>query len=114
MYSYILSSCIVGHVYRYCQNSNSWDQFINVSECSSVQLVELQHHAVELKNSFIFDEVSDILTYLAELNNVSEDTTTFVSTLQEQGPILPNDLNTTNNILDAIIWLVSYSNCLCV
>jgi len=66
----------------------------------------LQEHATELKHSLIVNEVFDIIAYLTEVKNVSEETTSFISESQKRGPIFPNDLNNTNNILDAIIWLV--------
>ena len=90
----------IGQAYRYCQSSNLWEPFINVSECQSSQLVELEEQAVELKHLI----ADDILTYLTEVEDVSEATTSFIFTSQEQGPILPNDLTVTNSILDAIIW----------
>ena len=96
----VISFYSVGQARRYCQSSNLWDP-IDVSECRSLEIVELEEQAVELKNNPIVD---DILTYLTEVQNVSEATTSFIFTSQEQGPILPNDLNITNNILDAIIW----------
>ena len=66
--------------------------------------MELQENAAELKQSFISDEVFNIINYLTEVQNVSEETNSFILASQEKGPILPNDLNTTNNILDAVIW----------
>ena len=105
---YILALAIillyVGQAYRYCQNSNLWDVFINVSECQSLELVQLEEQAVELQNNLIVNDIINVMTFLTEVQNVSEATTNFISTSQEQGPILPNDLNITNNILDAIIW----------
>ena len=94
----------VGLAYRYCQSSNLWDPFINVSECQSLELVELEEQAVELKSSLIVHDILNVITYLTEVQNVSEATTSFISMSQEEGPILPNDLIVTNNILDAIIW----------
>ena len=95
----------LGQAHRYCQSdSNSWDPTVDVTECSSDQLIELQENAAELKQSLIADEVFNVITYLTEVQNVSEETNSFVFASQEQGPILPNDLNTTNNILDAVIW----------
>ena len=99
-----LLSYSLGQAYRHCQNSNSWDPFIDVSECQSLELVELEEQAVELKNNPTDDDIINIITYLTEVQNVSEATTSFIFTSQEQGPILPNDLTVTNNILDAIIW----------
>ena len=92
-----------GQVYRNCQSSNLWDTFINVSECQSLQLVELEEQAVELKNSLIVDDMLNITTYLTEVQSISNATTSFISISQEQGPILPSDLTDINDILDAII-----------
>ena len=95
----------LGQARRYCQNaSNSWEPAVDVTECSSDQLIELQENAAELKQSLIADEMFNVITYLTEVQNVSEATNSFVFASQEQGPILPNDLNTTNNILDSVIW----------
>ena len=99
-----LLSYSLGQAYRYCQNSNLWVPFIDVSECQSLELVELEEQAVELKNNPTDEDILNIITYLMEVQNVSEATTSFIFTSQEQGPILPNDLTVTNNILDAIIW----------
>ena len=104
-----LSTCspyctYIGQAYRYCENSNLWNPCINVSDCHSIHLVELQEHAVGLKHNLIVNNIFNITTYLTEVQSVSEEITSFVFTSQEQGPILPNDLNITNNILDAIIW----------
>ena len=98
--SYYLTA---GQVYRNCQSSNLWDTFINVSECQSLQLVELEGQAVELKNSLIVDDMLNITTYLTEVQRISNATTSFISISQEQGPILPSDLTDINDILDAII-----------
>ena len=92
-----------GQVYRNCQGSNLWDTFINVSECQSLQVVELEEQAVELKNSLIVDDMLNITTYLTEVQSISNATTSFISISQEQGPILPSDLTDINDILDAII-----------
>ena len=100
----VISFYSVGQAYRYCQSSNLWDPFINVSECQSLELVELEEQAIELKSSLIVDDILNVITYLTEVQNVSEATTSFISASQEEGPILPNDLIITNNILDAIIW----------
>ena len=111
MYGYNSTSIIhsLGQARRYCQNiSNSWDPTVDVTECSSDQLTELQENAAELKQSLIADELFNVITYLTEVQNVSEATTSFILTSQDQGPILPNDLNTTNNILDSVIWLVAH------
>ena len=94
---------IAGQVYRNCQGSNLWDTFINVSECQSLQVVELEEQAVELKNSLIVDDMLNITTYLTEVQSISNATTSFISISQEQGPILPSDLTDINDILDAII-----------
>ena len=94
MYGYNSTSIIhsLGQARRYCQNiSNSWDPTVDVAECSSDQLTELQENAAGLNQSLVADELFNVITYLTE-----------------QGPILPNDLNTTNNILDSIIWLVAH------
>ena len=100
----ITSFYSVGQAYRYCQSSNLWDLFINITECQSLEIVELEKQAVELKNSLIVDDILDVITYLTKVQSISEATTSFIFTSQEQGPILPNDLTITNNILDAIIW----------
>ena len=97
-----------GQAYRYCESKNSWHT-IDASGCYSARLRRLLERLLELKNTFITSGVGPNLTletYLAEVQNVSEETTNIISILLDLGSILPNDLSTTNSILDAIIWLV--------
>ena len=106
MYIRRYGTCSLGQAYRHCYDV--WDPTIDVSNCSSNQLTELEENAADLKQTLIANEEFNILTYLSDVQNVSKSTTSFIFTSQEQGPILPNDLSTTNNILDSIIWLVAY------
>jgi len=97
---------IVGLAYRSCLPNAEWDITINVSQCHTVELVLLDDRVNELQS--ILNANTDngtrnltVMFDIMEVQVVSEELTMLTDT--SLGPILPNDLNTTNDILDTLI-----------
>ena len=82
-----------------------WDRFINVTLCQSIELMVLNNIINENQNILNSNTNNDtrdltVLFDIREVEAVSEDVSdlTNVSTA-----IVPNDINTTNNIVDSLI-----------
>lgn len=98
-----------GLAYRRCLSNAEWDDAINVSQCHTVEFTLLDDRVNELQD--ILDANIDngtrnltVMFDIMEVQVVSEELT--VLTDVSQGPILPNDLNTTNDILGTLIRFV--------
>ena len=101
--------CIAGLAYRRCLPNAEWDVAINVSQCHTVELTLLDNRANELQeilNANINNGTRNLTVMfdITEVQVVGEELTILTDT--SLGPILPNDLNTTNDILDALIRCV--------
>ena len=97
---------MVGLAYRRCLPNTEWDVAINVSQCHTVELTLLDYRVNELQE--ILDANMDngtrnltVMFDIMEVQAVSEELAMLTDV--SLGPILPNDLNTTNDILDMII-----------
>ena len=84
---------------RICYQNGSWDALINVNECQSAELDVLYEKVEDLSNSVVINiaDLSAISTELSDITNTSGITAT-----------RPENLNTTNNILNILIRLVHY------
>ena len=98
-----------GLAYRRCLSNAQWDVTINVSQCHTVEFTLLDDRAHELQGilNANMDNGTRNLTVMfdiMEVQVVSEELT--MLTDASQGPVLPNDLNTTNDILGTLIRCV--------
>ena len=100
---------VVGLAYRRCLLNAEWDVVIDVSQCHTVELTLLDNRINELET--ILNDNTDngtrnltVMFDIMEVQIVSEELVILTDT--SQGPILPNDLNTTNDILDVLIEYV--------
>ena len=98
----------LGLARRVCFQNAVWDTFINVTQCQSIELMVLNNilgESQDILNSNINNDTRDltILFDIREVEAVSVDVSdlTNVSTA-----IVPNDINTTNNIVDTLIRYV--------
>ena len=105
----LLTYCtFVGLAYRICFQNALWDTFVNVTQCQSIELMVLSNILdenqdilsnninTEIRNmTVLFDirEVEAISVDVSDLTNVST-------------AIVPNDINTTNNIVNSLIRYV--------
>ena len=94
-----------GLAYRRCLSNAEWDVAINVSQCHTVEYTLLDDRVNELQE--ILDANMDngtrnltVMFDIMEVQVVSEELTMLTDV--SQGPILPNDLNTTNDILETL------------
>lgn len=97
---------IVGLAYRRCLPHAEWDVAINVSECHTVEFVLLDDRVNELQgilNANVDNSTRNLTVMfdITEVQVVSQELT--MLTNASIGPLLPNDLNTTNDILDVLI-----------
>ena len=95
----------IGLAHRLCYENAVWDMFINVTLCQSIELMVLntildESRAILDSNTnndtrnltVLFDitEVEAVSIEVADLTNVST-------------AIVPNDINTTNDIVESLI-----------
>jgi len=81
-----------GFATRFCDKDGNWDnRTINVSQCQSVEVVNIIKEVEALNSNTSFTELVDITS---RLNDVLNSSTT---------PILPMDLQSSNDILNNIL-----------
>jgi len=94
---------LLGRASRKCLRNKQWDDFINVTLCRNVELINLYHRVKMLENSL--DSRSSI-NITNEVLNISEE---LLNIITRSGLIIfPNDLNITIEIIDAITRLRTY------
>ena len=95
----------IGFAHRDCLENSVWDTFVNVALCQSIELMELNNIISEnqnILNSNTNNGTRDltVLFDIREVEAVSAD----VSDLTNMSTaIVPNDMNTTNNIVNSLI-----------
>ena len=94
---------IAGLAYRRCLSNAEWDEVVNVSQCYTIELIPLNDRMNELQEIFNanMDNYTIDLSDIMEMQAMSEELV--MTTDTSSRPILPSDLNTTNNILNTII-----------
>ena len=97
---------VLGLAYRRCLPNAEWDVAIDVSQCHTVELTLLDNRVNELQSILVANTDNGtrnltIMFDIIEVQIASEELTVLTDT--SLGPILPNDLNTTNDILDTLI-----------
>ncbi|XP_065910295.1 uncharacterized protein [Dysidea avara] len=89
----------LGFATRFCDENLNWnDSTIDVSQCQSVEVVNIIKEVEALDNNASFTELVDITSRLSDILNSS---TT---------PILPMDLQNSNDILNSILSVAIDSN----
>ena len=102
-------TCIAGLAYRRCLPNGQWDVAIDVSQCHTVELTLLDNRVNELQTILDANMGNGtrnltVMFDIVEVQIASEELVMLTDT--SLGPVLPNDLNTTNDILDALIRYV--------
>ena len=96
----------IGLAYRQCLDNAEWDMTIDVSQCYTVEISMLSDRATELE-SILNDNINSdsrdltILFDITEVKGVSDELV--MLTNNSESAILPNDLDTTNNIVNTLI-----------
>lgn len=106
----VLHFCFLGIAYRNCLSNAQWDVAIDVSQCQTVELTLLDNRAQQLQEILNANTANDtrdltVMFDIAEVQAVSEELTMLTDT--SQGPILPMDVSTANDILTTLIRYTS-------
>ena len=101
---------LLGIAYRNCLSNAQWDVAIDVSQCQTVELTLLDNRAQQLQEILNANTANDtrdltVMFDIAEVQAVSEELTMLTDT--SQGPILPMDVSTANDILTTLIRYTS-------
>ena len=97
---------VIGLAHRRCLHNGEWDVAIDVSQCHTVELALLDNRVNELQSILNANTGNGtrnltVMFDIVEVQIASEELTMLTDT--SLGPILPNDLNTTNDILNTLI-----------
>ena len=97
--------CNVGLAYRYCLPIGIWDMTIDVSQCHTTEFVNINNRANELQdilNNNTNNSTRDFtaLFNVVEVQAVSVELAMLTKT---ENTIFPNDLSTTNSIVEILI-----------
>lgn len=97
---------IAGLAYRRCLENAEWEMTTNVSQCYTVETVELNNRAKELHNILNNNINNNTVDYTTEFDimdvkMVSDELAEL--TRNTGNPILPNDLSASNNIVNTLI-----------
>ena len=91
---YVLYS--TGFATRFCGSDQIWDDsLLNVSQCQSVEVTNILNDVEELNENTTLSELTDITDRIGDVLNSSA------------GPILPKDLQSTNEILNTILRYIT-------
>lgn len=111
MHSYhkvVVLSHFSGLAYRLCLQNGEWDTVINVTDCESIELMELNNILNE--NLDILNNNTNNNTVLFDIKEV-ESVSRNVSNLTDVSTaIVPNDINATNVIINSLIRYVITSH----
>ena len=88
--------CALGLASRRCLQSGEWDSFINVTQCRNDGLANLLERVKRLELSPTRDIVHEVQDISEELISITNDSAMVY---------VPNDLNTTIEIIDTITRL---------
>ena len=100
-------SCIfVGLAYRECEAESTWSDIIDTRNCRNVELIVLNDRAVQLADTLrdiTGTDTMDLTVYfdIDEVQEVSGELTVLTNTSETS--LVPNDINTTNNVLSTLI-----------
>ena len=90
-YNYYLNVLWVGFATRVCGKDGMWnDDLLNVSQCQSVEIANILGDTEALNNTTTLPELNEITNRISSVLNSTE-------------PILPKDLQSTNQILNTIL-----------
>ena len=89
-----------------------WSDYINTSNCHSVELVMLNDRVGQLEDILMSTTSSDTMDLtvsfdIVEVQHVSEELTVLTNTSERR--LVPNDINITNDALSTLIRWVSSS-----
>ena len=97
--------CYIGLARRVCFENSVWDSFVNVTLCQSIELMVLNNIINENQNILNSNTNNDIrdLTVLFDIREVEAASADVSDLTNVLTAIVPNDINTTNNIVDSLI-----------
>ena len=82
----------IGFATRFCDENRMWnDDLLDVSQCQSVEVTNILEDVEALDNETSLSELAEVTTRISDVINSSA------------GPILPNDLQSTNEILNSVL-----------
>ena len=81
----------LGFARRHCISDRTWDDYINVSECQSVEVVNILDDVEELDSNATSSQLTEITDRLSDFLSSSA------------SPVLPGDLQNTNEILNIVL-----------
>ncbi|XP_065895642.1 uncharacterized protein [Dysidea avara] len=93
---------------RTCLQDDQWDNNINVTQCNTVELLLLNDRANELED--LLRNSNNIVdpSVLSEVQAISEELAILTDTPDR--PLVPNDLNTSNSVLNTLISILSLAS----
>ena len=100
---------ILGLAYRNCSQYSEWDTVIDVTQCQSIELMALNdvlNDNLDILNDNTNNSTRDltIMFDITEVESISRDVTDLTTNVST--PILPNDIRTTNDIVNSLIRYV--------
>ena len=108
----LLSQCsfkFLGLAYRLCFQNTEWDIVINITQCQSIELIMLnnilnEHQEILDSNTNNNTRDLTVLFDVTEVKSVSKEVNDLTNI---SNGIVPNDIVTTNNIVNSLIRYVT-------
>ena len=92
-----------------CLQNGRWEDNVNVTQCINMELVSLDNQAANVLSTFLRRNATTAAA-LIEVQAISLELTTITKT--SDIPLVPNDISTSNNVLNSLIRLVCIQMCL--
>ena len=86
---------------RRCLRDNQWDDNIDVTQCRTVELIILSNQVNNLEDIIRVNNNTVNSDVLSDAQDIGEELAVLTDTPDR--PLLPNDLNTSNSILNGLI-----------
>lgn len=86
---------------RRCLQDNQWDDNINVTLCSTMELMILSNEVDNLEDIIRNNNNTVDSDLLSDAQSIGEELTILTNTPDR--PLVPNDLNTSNSILNGLV-----------
>ncbi|XP_065894058.1 uncharacterized protein [Dysidea avara] len=93
---------------RTCLQDDQWDNNINVTQCNTVESLLLNDRANELEDLLRNNNNTIDPNVLSEVQAISEELAILTDTPDR--PLVPNDLNTSNSVLNTLISILSLAS----
>ena len=86
---------------RRCLQDNQWDDNIDVTLCSTMELMILSNEVDNLEDIIRNNNNTVDSDLLSDAQSIGEELTILTNTPDR--PLVPNDLNTSNSILNGLV-----------